>query len=131
MLEITNNSTNSVVLWDPVFDDELITFGGAGTLLAGTILARDSASLKMIPFVKGGSTNEDGIPKALIRDDLTATGAGDLPCRVIISGRVRLSHLVIDADQDNSNVDKAVIDQMRDFTIVTLPTQQLAELDNQ
>ena len=35
-IEITNNKTRSVVVWDPVFVDELVTFGGAATLKAGT-----------------------------------------------------------------------------------------------
>lgn len=130
-IEITNNKARSVVVWEPVFEDELVTFAGAGTLAAGTILARDSVSLKMVPFVKGGATNENGIPKAVLLDELTATGAGDLPCRPIISGRLRKGDLVIDADGDASNVDNAVEDQLRDYGLVTLSTTQLAELDNQ
>lgn len=130
-LEITNNSARSVVVWDPVHEDELITFGGAGTLLAGTILARDSVSLKLVPFVKGGVTNENGIPKAVLLDELTATGAGDLPSRPIVGGRLRKGDLVINADGDASNVDAAVTDQLRDYSIIVLSTTQLAELDNQ
>lgn len=129
---ITNNATNTVVIWDPIFgDNEVITFGGAGTLLAGTILARDTATLKLIPFLKGGVTNGDGVPKAVIRDAVTATGAGDVPCKPIIGGRLRKDKLVIDADGDASNVDKAVEDELRDFTLVVSSTTQLMELDNQ
>ena len=130
-IEITNNSARSVVIWEPIFKDDIVTFGGAGTLLAGTILARDSVSLKLIPFVKGGSTNGNGIPKAVILDDLTAAGAGDLPARPIVGGRLRSGDLVIDADGDASNVDAAVLDQLRDYNITALSTTQLSELDNQ
>lgn len=130
-IEITTNKARSVVVWDPVFEDDLVTFAGAATLKAGTILARDSVSLKLVPYVKGGATNENGIPKAVLLDDLTAAGAGDLPCRPIINGRLRKGDLVIDADGDASNVDAAVIDQLRDFTIIALGTTQLAERDNQ
>ena len=52
--------------------------------------------LKMVPFVKGGVTNENGIPKAVLLDELTATGAGDVSCRPIVSGRVREGDLVIE-----------------------------------
>lgn len=128
---ITNNVTNGFVIWDPVYQDELITFAGAATLLEGTILARDSVSLKMVPFVKGGVTNENGIPKAILQNELTATGAGDLADRPAISGRVRSAKLVIDADGDASNIDAAVLDQLRDFTIIGQSTSQLAEFDNQ
>lgn len=130
-IEITTNKARSVVVWDPVFEDDLVTFAGAATLKAGTILARDSVSLKLVPYVKGGATNENGIPKAVLRDELTAAGAGDLPCRPIIGGRIRKGDLVIDADGDASNVDAAVVDQLRDFSVIALGTTQLAELDNQ
>lgn len=130
-IEITNNKTRTIVVWEPVFEDDTVTFAGAATLKAGTILARDSVSLKLVPYVKGGSTNENGIPKAVLRDELTAEGAGDLPCRPIIGGRIRKGDLVIDADGDASNVDAAVVDQLRDFAVIALGTTQLAELDNQ
>ena len=130
-LEITINKTRSLVLSQPVFKDELITFAGAATLLAGTILARDSVSLKLVPFVKGGATNENGIPKAVLLDELTATGAGDLTNRPIVGGQLRQGDLVIDADGDASNIDNAVVDQLRDYSIIALTTTQLAQLDNQ
>lgn len=128
---VTNNQTRGVTIWDLVFKDELVTFAGAATLLAGTILARDSVSLKMVPYVKGGVANENGIPKAMLLDDLVAAGAGDERCRPIIGGIVRAGDLVIDADGDASNVDDAVLDELRDYGIEALSTTQLAELDNQ
>ncbi len=130
-LEITNNKTRSVVIFDPVFKDELITFTGAATLLAATLLARDSVSLKLVPYVKGGTTNENGIPKAMITQDVEAAGAGDIAVRAMVQGRVRAGDLVIDADGDASNIDDAVLDELRDYGIVGLSTTQLAQLDNQ
>lgn len=130
-IEITTNDTRSLVVWDPVHDDDVLTFAGAGTLLAGTILARDSVSLKLVPFVKGGSTNENGIPKAVLRVETTATGAGDVPCRPILAGRLRSRDLVIDADGDASNVDAAVLGQLRDYAIVAVGSTERSELDNQ
>ena len=130
-MTVTNNAPHSVVVWDPVYSNEVVTFGGAGTLLAGTILARDSVSLKMVPFVKGGSTNQNGLPKAVLLDALTATGAGDVATRVIIGGRLRKGDLVINADGNASNVDSAVVDQLRDYSITALPVSQLAAYDNQ
>jgi len=130
-IEITNNSTVGVVLFEPVFKDEIITAAGADVFAAGTILARDSVSLKLVLFEKGGSTNENGIPKAVITHDLEFTGAGDLPAKVMVGGQVRTNHLIIDADGDASNVDAAVLDELRDYGIVGLSTTQLAELDNQ
>lgn len=130
-LEITTNTTRTVVVKNPVFQKELVTFAGAATLKAGTILARDSVSLKLVPYVKGGTTNENGIPKAVLLDGLTSTGAGDLTTHPIVGGQIRKGDLVIDADGDASNVDAAVVDQLRDYSIIALATTQLAELDNQ
>jgi len=130
-IEITNNKTRGVVLYEPVFKDETVTAVGADTFAAGTILARDSVSLKLVLFVKGGVTNENGIPKAVLTQDLVFTGAGDLPARPMVEGQVRTGDLIIDADGDATNVDAAVLDQLRDYGIVGLSTTQLAQLDNQ
>jgi len=128
---ITNNKNFGVVVWEPVFENEKVTFAGAATLLAGTIMARDSVSGFLVPFVVGGVTNENGIPKAILKDALTATVAGDLPVRAIIAGRVRENQLIIDADQDNSNVNKGVLDDLRDYTMIGLESTPLNILDNQ
>lgn len=115
---------------DETFDDDVVTFAGADTLAAGTILARDSVSLKYVIFVAGGSTNENGIPKAVLMHELVATGAGDRPARVMVEGKVRKAALVIDADGDDSNITKAVRDQLRDYGIKVVEPSQLDQLDN-
>lgn len=130
-LTITNNDLGSVILEEGKFNDDLLTFTGAATVLAGTILARDSGSLKLVPFVKGGVVNENGIPKAVITYDVTAAGAGDIAVRDMVSGSVRGPRLIIDADGDNSNVDNAVLDQLRDYSLITIDVQELNILDNQ
>lgn len=128
---ITNVDTGNVVLQDADFRDELLTFGGAGTVLEGTILARDSVSGKLVPFVKGGVTNENGIPKAIVTYDVVAAGAGDVAIRAGVAGKYRKERLVIDADGDASNVDDVVIDQLRDYGLVAIDVQELGILDNQ
>ena len=130
-ITITNVDLGNVILKEGEFRDDLLTFAGAGTVLEGTILARDSVSLKLVPFVKGGVTNENGIPKAVITYDVTATAAGDIPVRDMVSGSVRAQRLIIDADGDASNVDAAVLDQLRDYTLVSIDVQELNILDNQ
>lgn len=114
---------------EAVFRDELVTFAGAGTFAAGAILARDSSTLKLVIFVKGGVTAGNGIPKAVLTYPVTSAGAGDVKARVLISGKVRKERLVINADGDDSNIDAAVIDQLRAYGITPESTQQLAVLD--
>jgi hypothetical protein len=128
---ITNVDIGNVVLQDADFRDELLTFGGAGTVLEGTILARDSVSGKLVPFVKGGSTNENGTPKAIVTYDVVGAGAGDVAIRAGVAGKYREERLVIDADGDASNVDDVVIDQLRDYGLVPIDVQELGILDNQ
>ena len=128
---ITNLDLGSVILRSGEFRDDELTFAGADTFVEGTILARDSVSLKLVVFVKGGSTNENGIPKVVLTYPVTAAGAGDITVRNMVSGSVRGARLVIDADGDASNVDAAVIDQLRDYGLVTIDVTELNILDNQ
>jgi len=130
-MTVENINTGSVIISEEIFKDELLTFAGAGTVADGTILARDSVSLKLVPFVKGGITNENGIPKAVITYDVVATGAGDISVRALESGRVRKERLIIAADGDDSNIDAAVLDQLRDYKIIGENVDELNILDNQ
>ena len=130
-IAIENIDLGSIILKDGQFRDDLLTFAGAGTVIEGTILARDSVSLKLVPYVKGGVANENGIPKAILTYAVTATGAGDEAIRDMVSGSVRAERLVIDADGDASNVDNAVLDQLRAYTLVSIDVQELNIQDNQ
>lgn len=130
-LTITNLDTGNVIVESGVFEDNLLTFVGVATIKAGTILARDSVSLKLVPFVKGGVTNENGIPKAVITYPVTSTEAEDIAVRALIAGVVNKSRLVIDADGDDTNVDAKVRDELRDYDIDVVDVTELNELDNQ
>lgn len=130
-ITITPNILGNVILKDGEFRDDLLTFADAGTVKEGTILARDNSSLKLVPYVKGGSTNGNGTPIAVLTYDVTATGSGDVPIRSMVRGSVRAQRLVIDADGDDSNVDAVVRDQLRDYSLVPIDGQELNILDNQ
>jgi hypothetical protein len=122
----------TVQVRDCEFRDELLTLAGADELKEGTILARDSSTLKLRLFVKGGSTNENGIPKAVLSHAVSTPTAGshDVSVRVIQSGVVKKERLVIDADGDDSNVDSKVLDQLRDYKIEAVNAAALGRLDN-
>lgn len=122
---------NSDIIWKNFqFSDELLTLAGADVIAEGTILARDTSTLKLVLFAKGGVTNGNGIPNSILTYTDSIGGAGDLAIRAGISGTYRTDRLIIDADGDNSNVDKAVIDQLRDFGLVEQVVVELNELDN-
>lgn len=121
----------SPILQGASFRDDVLTFEGAGTIVAGTILARDSVSGNLVPFVVGGATNENGVPKVIITYDVEATAAGDEPVRVGVAGEYRKERLVIDADGDDSNIDAEVIDQLRNYGLTPIDVDELNILDNQ
>lgn len=130
-ITITNVDQGNVVLSDAQFGNALLTFAAGGTVKEGTILARDSVSKKLVPYVKGGTTNENGIPKAVLTYDVESADAGDVSIRYLKAGTVRFERLIIAADGDNTNVDADVRDQLRDYSIVVEDVAQLAVLDNQ
>ena len=134
-LNITNNNGATLVIQSngvPSYRDGIFTAAAAKVYPLGTILAVDSVSLKYVEFVKGGTTNENGIPKAILGEQLdTTAGAGDFTVRPLVSATVNKNLLVIDADGDNSNADLEVIDQLRDYTIIVEDVDELAFYDNQ
>ena len=85
---------------------------------------------KLVPYIVAGAAGEQ-IPKAILTYDVVAAGAGDETIRDMVSGSVRGNKLIIDADGDNSNVTDAILDQLRDYTLVTIDVQELNILDNQ
>jgi len=130
-MTVTNNDIGGVIVKDAEFRDDVLTFAGADTFAAGTILARDSVSGKLVVYVKGGVTNENGIPKALLTYGVTATGAGDVPVRAAVRGVYRKEQLIIDADGDDTNIDAAVVDQLRAYGLTPIDFTELNILDNQ
>jgi hypothetical protein len=121
----TSVDTGSVALRDEQYRDETLNLASGVTVLPGTILARDSVSLKLVLFVKGGSTNQNGIPKAVLGYNL-AGATGDNAVRVIEKGEVNKRRLIIAADGTGANVDNAVLDQLRAYGITPVDVSQLS-----
>lgn len=128
MPNIVNTSIDlgSVALRDEQLHDELLTLAGASTVLAGTILARDSGTLKLVLYVKGGVTAGNGIPKAILGYPVTVAGAGDVAVRALDKGEVNQTRLIIAADGTGANIDNAVLDQLRAFGLTPVSVQQLS-----
>lgn len=89
-----------------------------------------AADGKLVPFATDGAGGAQ-IPKAVLTYDVTATGAGNVAIRDMVSGSVRAERLVIDADGDASNITDAILDQLRDYSLVSIDVQELNILDNQ
>lgn len=65
-LEITTNSPDGVVIWDPVFDDETLNAPGAVTYVQGTVLARRSVAVAVTPAADGGNTGDGTVTLATV-----------------------------------------------------------------
>jgi hypothetical protein len=61
---------------------------------------------------------------------VTSAGAGDVPTRALVAGVVDKNRLIIDADGNGSNIDSAVLDELRAFGITSLDVLQTSIVDN-
>jgi hypothetical protein len=125
-LEITNNDTTGLVLWDPVFEGNTIVDAGGDTYLAGTVLGRITASGKLTAYTSGAADGSE-IPLAVLHEDLVLAAATDYPIRAIISGRVRRADLIAFGV---GAITVGEADELRGFGIISLSTVELSQLDN-
>ena len=125
-IEITTNDTGGVVLFDPIFEHGTLTFAGAETWPAGTVLGRLTATGFMTRYDSGGAGGAE-IPKAVTTQEIISTGAGDVPFSYGIAGRYKAGDLT---EFGVGVITIAQQDQLRDFSIISSPTKELGELDN-
>ena len=133
-IETTRNNPVRFPLAGVVYDKKTFTVTSGQTYLEGTLLARDTSTNKYVVFVKGGSTNGNGVPAAILASEVVATATGDRVEDVALSGRVRKPKLVIHADKaladPSVNIDEAVLWQLRDMGLIALPVSNLLLQDN-
>lgn len=127
--ETTYIDLGNIELEGGKFRDEYLTAAGAHTFLRGTILARSSATGKLVPYASGGA-NGAGTALAVLTYEVVAAGAGDIPIRALVAGEVNRTRLIVDADGNGTNVTSAVVDSLRDYAIVATDVQQLANAYN-
>jgi hypothetical protein len=126
-MEITNEDLGQVFLFDPTYRTETFTFSGAGTLAAGTILGRVTASGKLVACDLA-AVNGSQVPVAIVDYDVVATGAGDKTIRAGIAGKFRAEKgLFANADP----VTAAVLDQLRSMSLIPVLVTDISLEDNQ
>ena len=108
---MTTTTLSKVILSNLEPRDETLT-AAIKTYPVGTLLARDTSTLKLVPFVKGGSTNGNGIINSVLSAELVASSAQDYNVSVMIAGQVDKDLLIIDADGNASNVDAVIVDEL-------------------
>ena len=126
-MNVTDRSLIGVVMMGAVFADETLTATAAETWPAGAVLARLTATGKLVRFDPALATGAQ-IPLAVLTTPVTFAAAGDRAERPAISGTLRRGALV---DSAGTALTQAAIDQLRGFTILALASYQTSSLDNQ
>ncbi len=120
----TNIDAGNVILDNATHRDKTFTAPGAGTTPSGTVLATVTATGKLVPYAVAGSGGA-AVATDVLTYDVVATGAGDIPIRSMVSGRVRKERLLIPGA-----VTEAVIAQLRLQTIIAVEVEELGDYDN-
>lgn len=118
-----------IVIGNPEYEDGLLSFSGADTFVAGTILAQTGVDPTTRYWIPCDPTASDGseIPMGILTVESVRTGAGTNPVRVLISGKVRRDKLLFD---NGEAVTDFVADDLRDFGILALEVDETNILDN-
>lgn len=125
-LDIGFYDTGGIVIGNPEYQDELLKFAGADTVIEGTILARDPADNTMVPCVP---TESDGteIGIAVLTIEAANTIAGNVTIRPLMQGKVRTEKLLF---HNGAAVTVPVLDMLRAYGIVPISVDELNQLDN-
>ena len=75
-IEITNNAPNGIIIWDPVFDDEILSVPGSVTYVRGTVLARKSVADAVVAAADGGNTGNGTTTVATVVAGISVPIAG-------------------------------------------------------
>ena len=129
-MQVENIDLSSPIIGQHLDRNDTLTFAGTATVKAFTILARSTATNKLVPYVKGGVTAGNGIPGWILLHDSSRTGAGDMPV-VVCVGKFDVGGLIIAADGGATNIDAAVVDALKDAGIYTMKINNLSVTDNQ
>jgi hypothetical protein len=85
---------------------------------------------KLVPFNPAGAGGAQ-FPCAVLTYDVSRTGAGDVPIRALVGGKVNKNRLLIDVDGNGNNITVLHIDQLRGYGIHAVDVSQLSKIDNQ
>lgn len=127
---ITNNTTRTLVVASPKFEDDILVDAAGGDYVAGTLLGRLTGTGNLTAYVAGAVDGSE-IPIAILTCDLTLAAATPVSVRALISGEVRRNDISRYNAGTPTALTQAEVDLLRDFTIIASKSVQLAELDNQ
>jgi hypothetical protein len=129
---IENFNTGSLVLRDGFYQDITLNAPGAVTYPDGQVLAFDASASKW-KITKSG-TPAVANAKAILRGEVTFSGAGDKLVRAVIKGHVNASRLVFDGSDTLDTIPGGEPDsfrlQLRDYEIIVEDPAEQTFQDN-
>lgn len=131
-IEITNIDNRTSRMHVKTFADD--TFTAASAVYAdGTVLARNTATGKLVPYASAGLNGAD-TPVTVLTYEIDATGAaGDKPVRVPVDAEFNRDLLIehgVGLVKDQANPWK-VYDSLQDYNISSVSVSEENILDNQ
>lgn len=85
-LVITNNDLSAVEMGNNQFRDELLTFGGAGTVVEGTILSRQAVDAAIVVTADGGNVGTGTTAASVVGvEELPVPGDYNLECTFAVT----------------------------------------------
>jgi hypothetical protein len=129
-ITIENVDTGNVVIEMEAAQDATLRNSDAvdpATFAEGTILARNSSTLKLEPYDPAGATGLN-IPVAVLTYEVGPVAAvTDVGVRVLTAGKVSQRRLRI---HDGTSITAAHLDLLRSFAIIPIDVVQLGKYDN-
>lgn len=108
-----------------------LTIAASGTALADAdvIVFTVVAGEDLVPFSPTGSNGAQD-PCAVLTYEVVATGAGAVPCRALIEGRVVKERLVIHGVADLDDLTQVHLDKLRAAGVTALSVRDLSVIEN-
>ena len=129
--QIINNDSGRIPVFNPKFETVTVNAGSAVDYDAGTVLAFDAGKYKLT--ASGTATVARAM--AVLAQDLSFPGSGDLTAKVLVGGEVVASKLIFDGSDDLDTIPATEVDSfrvmLRDYGILAIPDTVIDELDNQ
>lgn len=118
-----------IVIGNPIYEDGLLSFVGADTYAAGTILSTVGVDPTSRYWIPADPTASDGseICKGILTIQSARTGVGQNSVRVLVGGKVRREKLLFDNAEP---VTDYTVDDLREFGINAIVVTETNGLDN-
>lgn len=126
----TNIDNTSIVLDGASYRDHTFTFAGAATYPAGLLVALNTSTKKLVPYVAAGVNGTDR-PVTVLTYEITAAGAGDIALRMLQAGTVRADYLYTAAAPGTLGItDQVLLGNLQDNNIATVFSDDRSAYDN-